>query len=126
MTKSAYARYQAAVDHNLKGLAFVSTGACTGCTDCGLPTIEEPDPDEDWYDKERREKKTKEIEHARECADEGGFSWSGCDCCGSTLGGQRYAAHGVSTTDQRLSHLDVCVDCLYYINYGCLDDTQME
>jgi len=30
--------------------------------------------------------------------DEGAFSWSGCECCGSRLGGTRYAA-AVLTAD---------------------------
>lgn len=37
MNKTQYAAYQAAVEHNLKGLEHVSTGACPGCDECGLP-----------------------------------------------------------------------------------------
>lgn len=59
--------------------------------------------------------------------DEGSFSWSRCDGCGSTLGGNRYAAHGVITIlmgagadrpVETMIHMDVCVDCLAYIANG--------
>lgn len=63
------------------------------------------------------------TERERECAEEPSFSWSSCDCCGSTLGGDRYPAHG--WLGKTLVHLDVCTDCLYYLNYGQLDDLTM-
>lgn len=44
-----------------------------------------------------------------------GFSWSWCDNCQSELGGDRYAAHGVSA-DGLAHHYSVCVDCLFRIN----------
>lgn len=104
MTKSEYARYQAAAERNLEGLEFVSTGACPGCDECGLS--ESP------------------TEHERGCADEGGFSWSSCEACGSTLGGSRYPAHGRDKNGDLL-HFEVCEDCLMYLNYGQLDDMSM-
>ena len=51
------------------------------------------------------------FQSAIECQDvldEGSFSWSGCDFCGSTLGGDRYCAH-----DENGNHLNICVDCLF-------------
>jgi len=52
--------------------------------------------------------------------DEGGFSSSSCECCGSRLGGNRYAAHGWIEIDGKaeLCHLDVCTDCLIFIANG--------
>lgn len=50
--------------------------------------------------------------------DEGGFSWQSCECCKSSLGGNRYAAHGF--VDGELCHLDVCEDCLCYLANGDL------
>lgn len=49
--------------------------------------------------------------------DEPHFSWSPCDCCNSSLGGDRHAAHG-KDKDGNLVHLDICVDCLMYIANG--------
>ncbi len=49
--------------------------------------------------------------------DEGYFSWSACDCCGSGLGGTRYAAHGIDANGD-IVHLNVCQDCVWYITYG--------
>lgn len=107
MTKADYLKYQAAVQRGLAGLKFVSTGACPGCVDCGLS--DEP------------------TDQERELAEEPSFSWSACDCCGSRLGGDRHPAHGFLTQDgaDHLSHMRVCSDCLYYINYGQLDDMTM-
>ena len=50
--------------------------------------------------------------------DEGSFSWSQCDACGSSLGGDRYAAHGFLKGTREIIHLDVCVDCLLYLANG--------
>lgn len=104
MTRQQYAKYEAAVAYNLKGLEFVSTGACPGCDECGLS--DNP------------------SDHDRECADEGGFSWRECEACGSSLGGNRYPAHA-RTKDGALLHFEVCEDCLMYLNYGQLDDMSM-
>ena len=104
MTKQEYARYESAVECGLRGLEFVSTGACPGCGECGLS--------DDCTD------------HDREIAGEPHFSWSACECCGSGLGGDRYQAHGRDSNGD-LVHFEVCVDCLYYITYGRLDDTTM-
>lgn len=104
MNKDQYDQCQKAVERNLHGLGHVSTGACSGCAECGL--------DEDCTDEER------------ELAGEPHFSWRRCECCGSTLGGNRHYAHG-RDKDGRLIHLGVCEDCLMYLNYGQLDDASM-
>ena len=92
-------KYAKAVEHNLEGLTFVSTGACPGCEDCGLEDV--PDMDDERY----------------EMANEASFSWSQCDSCDSMLGGDRHPAHGVMDDGETL-HLDICTDCLFYLNYG--------
>ena len=104
MTKKQYVKYEAAVKHNTAGLTHVSTGACPGCDECGLS--------KDASDRDR------------ELAEEPGFSWSSCDCCGSSLGGDRHPAHGVDK-DGGIVHFQVCQDCVYYLNYGQLDDMSM-
>ena len=88
-----YARYQAAVAHELEGLEHVSTGTCPDCPDC-----------EDIGEDERE-----------------GFRWSACDACGRALGGDRHPAHGLA--DGQVLHLSVCTDCLYYLEYGHLDES---
>lgn len=45
--------------------------------------------------------------------DDLGFSWSPCDTCGSTLGGDRYLVHVVD--DGEWDTMESCVDCLMYI-----------
>lgn len=103
-TLKEYEAYKQAVERGLEGLTFVSTGACPGCKECGLG----PEPSNE----------------ERELAEEAHFSYSACDCCGSTLGGDRHPAHG-RDKDNQIVHFSVCVDCLYYINYGQLDDMTM-
>jgi len=104
MNAKQYKAYQQAVEHNLRGLSFISTGACPGCDECGLS--DEPTEDE------------------VELAGEPHFSWSACECCGSRLGGDREPAHA-RDKNNTLIHFSVCVDCLYYLNYGRLDDSSM-
>ena len=55
-----------------------------------------------------------------ELASEPSFSWAPCECCGSSLGGDRYPAHGIDPDDANGSvvHLDVCADCLMYLANG--------
>ena len=92
------------VEHFCEGL-HIASGACPGCSDCGL---------EDEADVE-------EIQ----AQEEGGFSWSACDSCGSTLGGNRYPSHGTYRGEEgelRIIHLDVCVDCVMYHEYGTLPE----
>lgn len=79
-----------AVAHYLKGIKRTHHGYAEGCPDCP----EEQDPEKN--------------------PDEGGFSRSDCDSCGSSLGGGRYAAHGFDDKTGELYHLDICVDCLAY------------
>lgn len=49
------------------------------------------------------------------------FSWSACDACGSTLGGDRTPAHGLDTNGAVL-HMHVCVDCVEYLANGDLPE----
>jgi hypothetical protein len=56
---------------------------------------------------------------------EGGFSWRGCDCCGNPLGNTLYDANGWNPTEKQVQEYQVCGDCLYYAEYGQLDDMTM-
>ena len=55
-------------------------------------------------------------------ADEGGFSYSPCDSCGSTFGGDRYPAHAIhletfgpdAKRPGDVHHIEICVDCLMF------------
>lgn len=53
------------------------------------------------------------------------FSWRACECCGSILGGDRYHATGYNPKTKEAYCYEVCVDCIYYVEYGQLDDMQM-
>lgn len=87
------AAFVAAIEEALKGVNSVSPSPC--------PDICETCSRTDWP-----------MEY--ECpVDEGGFSWSSCDSCGSGLGGDRYAAHGFLENGE-LTHLEICPDCMMY------------
>lgn len=138
MTTTEYQAYQEAVARGLKGLHAVSTGACPGCEDCGLTDSQCSHCDGEGIDVEQPDDGTQDrpcpkcggtgiiepTEHDRELADEPHFSWHACECCGSTLGGDRHPAHGLDANGD-LIHFEVCTDCLYYLNYGQLDDMTM-
>ena len=53
------------------------------------------------------------------------FSWNECDCCGSKLGGDRYDMAGYCTETKQVNNYAVCCDCVYYLEYGQLDDMTM-
>ena len=55
------------------------------------------------------------------------FSWQPCDCCGRPLGGNREDMCGYNPTTKEVQRdYSICVDCVYYVEYGCLDDTTMD
>ncbi len=96
--------YEERVKHNLEGLHAVSVGLCPGCEVCadahGVSVEEFAALVEDC-----------EVEDAPS------FSWQWCDSCGSSLGGDRHAAHALDENDN-IIHLDVCTACLMYLSYG--------
>lgn len=53
------------------------------------------------------------------------FSWHSCDSCGSNLGGDRYHCTGYNEKEEEIYCYDVCPDCYYFAEYGCLDDMSM-
>lgn len=99
-------KFVQAVETSMKGCEAVSVGVCSGCSDCqeALGYCCE------WS-----------LEAALDdIADEPHFSKSSCDCCGSTLAGDRHAGHyiDVGDKDRTIHHMDVCVDCLTYLANG--------
>lgn len=53
------------------------------------------------------------------------FSWTPCDCCQSPLGGDRYDANGYNLETKEILEFTVCTDCIYFAEYGQLDDMTM-
>lgn len=112
MTTQQYADYEARVAHYLDGLEFVSTGACPGCQECGLGHVS------GIHDEAEMSQRDYDL------ANEPHFSWSPCEICDSPLGGDRHPWHA-RTKDGKLVHGTCCSDCMYYLNFGKLDDTTM-
>jgi hypothetical protein len=97
--------YTDRVDRNLAGLEFVSVGLCPSCPYCQSAYGMSP---REFY----------AAYHTGDVCDEGGFSWSGCGICGSTLGGARYSWHA-RDADEALFHADdACADCLMFLANG--------
>lgn len=49
------------------------------------------------------------------------FSWSSCDCCGTNLGGSRYAVTGLPadpSSDSSYVPYETCEECYYLIATG--------
>ena len=93
--------YAQAIKDNLEGLEFISAGLCGTCPNCQRDYGMAPRA---FYTTVRN----------GDVYDEGGFSWQPCEACGSSLGGNRYTAHGFDQEDN-LIHFSVCEDCLLYI-----------
>ena len=79
-----------------RGMEFFSTGSSSDCTEC----------------------RESSVSNDEEVHVEPHFSKSPCPTCGSTLGGDRHAAHYIDDGDLR--HTDVCTDCLIYDSSGDL------
>ncbi len=103
MDKQAYADYEADFRHGMNNLmGFSSNSWIQECSEC---------PHDATYDD-------------GVCYDvEPYFSWHTCEICGSTLGGNRTDSHAYYV--DTLVHLRVCDDCVYYAEYGRLDDETM-
>lgn len=104
------------VEHNLKGLKFVSTGLSSGCEICAKRygyTNEDGEVDIEKF---------KSDYEVGEVLNEGSFSWNGCGICRSSLGGHRFIWHYVDEDNEIVHKGDCCVDCLCYINNGQLPE----
>lgn len=53
------------------------------------------------------------------------FSWQNCECCKRSLAGNRYDCNGYNPTTKEIQDYVVCEDCVYYVEYGQLDDMTM-
>jgi len=99
--------YSERVAHNLRGIDYVSTGANSRCLQCldtaGLSANEA----------ESRLERDGMFS-------EPGFSWSPCESCNSSLGGDREPAHGFALIQgkETLVHMDICIDCVFFLEYG--------
>lgn len=115
MTKQEYEDYQARVASTWKDVEHVSSGGIPSCADCFPDAIECPHCEE-FLDSDGKAITTENLEPW--------CSSSSCDICGDPLQGNRYPVHGLCKGD--LVHYDACDDCVYYTEYGRLDDAQME
>lgn len=90
-------KFTDAVQAHTGELRAFSVGPCRGCEACEISSDDETLDDERFHD----------------LASEPHFSWSACESCGSTLGGDRHPAHYLDDENE-IQHLDVCTDCVQY------------
>lgn len=112
MTKEEYEAYQKTVG------SFFATEKITNLTS---GHIECPDCHCEWNDQD----KCPECNESRSCFDEPFFSNRPCDCCKTYLAGNRCHATGYNPEEKQIQEYDVCEDCVYYAEYGQLDDQTM-
>lgn len=104
MNKAEYEAYCAAVERGLEGLRYSGSSPAVECCE------------------ECREEYGEDQERAYEY--EPWFSWRSCEACSRDLGGNRHPAHAFDAEDEVI-HLEICGDCVYYLEYGQLDDMTM-
>ena len=95
-------KFTNAIERNWNSNHFtLAPGAATSCNECfwGLSQTEKDNlSDED-----------------QQAWDEGSFSHSDCDSCGSMLSGDRFPAHAIERhPNTHIYHIDICVDCLMF------------
>ena len=105
MNKEEYEYYVKVATENLEGIHFSSGSLMEECREC---TYSHPGAEyEDGI--------CYEVEPS--------FSYWPCSICGSTDGGNRTPTHGYDI--DRLMHLFGCDDCVYFAEYGRLNDMAM-
>jgi hypothetical protein len=117
MTQQECASFERAVAEFFRreGLDSLSIGRLT-CPSCGA------DGDR-WRDSWFRTGACPVCGARREEWEGSRFSWWPCDVCGSRLGGNRSTCIGHNPTTHAVQgEFEVCDDCLYYVEYGRLDD----
>lgn len=52
------------------------------------------------------------------------FSWNKCQCCKDSSGGSRQYLFARNKANEIVT-FEICEDCVYYVEYGRLDDATM-
>ena len=111
MNKQEYADYRATVKAFMEreGIRNLSTGI-SECPDCKVPFDEH----------DNCPKCRQQIDSFTEPY----FSNSTCDCCGAEPG-DREDATGYNPATRQVQRYSICLNCVYYAQYGWLDDATM-
>ena len=116
MTKEEYQKYKKRVEETFKRDELINmTIGHTTCPYCGFDFT---GGNGEEYEYECECGNTKEI------LDEPYFSWRPCELCGDHDGGNRHHATAYTHSGDILEY-EICEKCMYYIEYGELDDMTM-
>lgn len=122
-TRAPDSAYVQAVTRGLDGLQAVSTGVCPGCSTCA----HEHDYADDHDDPARTLAAFEDAWRSGKLRGDGDshFSWSPCDICGSSLGGDREIWHAIAgapgekLAGRSIEHFDnACTDCVIFLANG--------
>jgi hypothetical protein len=114
MTKDDYNEYVGSVRH------FFEREGIENLTTIQVPEVDEGSEDE-W------EGSPPEPYTENDWSGEPFFSWHPCECCQRSQGGNRYTCEGYNRKLREVvGPFDVCEDCIYYSEYGRLDDQTMD
>lgn len=110
MNKEEYAKYEKNVKEFFKkeGISNLTMGHIK-CPECDVEFEDETCP---------------ECGGDYDSFNESYFSWKNCECCGG-LPGNRVFATGWNDETKEIQEYSVCEDCIYYAEYGHLDDQTM-
>lgn len=107
MTKEDYEDYKANFQYYSAGMQCLCNGPAHGCIDCHPDALEMT-----------RDEFFSAVGDGKD--ESSSFT---CDLCKRPLAGTRYPAHGWLGAE--VCHFSICSDCVYYMEYGQLDDMTM-
>lgn len=109
--------FQDSVEYHCQGIRSISPGLNIQCLEC---------TENYYYDgktlSEYSLEELEELQRKGKLLDEGAFSHSYCDSCGTPLSGNRYYAHGFNNK-REIVHLDICEDCVMYFANGDIPES---
>jgi len=115
VTKADYAKFEKRFAQFMvdAGITNLSGGRIT-CPECGT-----------WlHSNGCCDEKCPQCGMSYDSMNEPSFSWQSCDCCNSSLGGDRHPASGYNPETKECMEFSICADCLYYATYGTMMDME--
>lgn len=104
--------YDETMANNVKEMPALSTGLCPNCAECA----------NDMGYGEDIASYNADLESGKLSGYGSGFSWSACEICGDTDGGDREPYHYVDANGDIVHGYGACPDCVCYLANGDYPD----